>query len=200
MIPHICRRSGRIFSADFFCGFCKVNLRRGLPHRRSSRGHNWRSAKAHKIFPLQKMHHFLFLFHSHSHSHCSTVMHMTRSQKSTYLSAKVQLQQRRDKEAPPVASLFRLIAITTNSECSQSPGSEAPCDPTKAPFQQGRYPHLSKLFWQTHPNATVVPMKTLLHIEAHRWAPHLRLAVGLKANLAQPAAQLGWRFFGALRF
>ena len=118
----------------------------------------------------------------------------------TYLSANAQLQQRRDKEAPAIAPLFQLVATTTNSECSQSPGNEAPCDPTKPPLQQGRHPHLSKLFWQTHPNATVVLLKTLLHVEAHRWAPHLRKTVRPKANLAQPAAQLGWRFFGTLRF
>ena len=65
--PHL-QKVRADFFGGFFGGFCKVNLRKGLPHKRSSRGHNWRSAKAHKNFPPQYLRHFLFLFHSHSHS------------------------------------------------------------------------------------------------------------------------------------
>ena len=136
VIPHICRRSGRISSADFFADFVKSTCE-GASLTGVALAATTGEAQKPTRSSLPKIC-ITFFFHSHSHSHCNTVMHMTRSQRTTYLSAKVQLQQRRDKEAPPVASLFRLIAITTNSECSQSPGSEAPCDPTKAPFQQGR--------------------------------------------------------------
>ena len=156
----------------FFGGFCKVNLRRGLPHRRSSRGHNWRSAKAQKIFPPQNLRHCLSFSFTLTLIHCNTVMHKQVAKKlATYLSANVQLQQRRDKEAPPIAPLFQLIAITTNSECSQSPGSEAPCASTQAPLQQGRHPHLSKLFWQTRPSTTVFPLKRSSMLR-HIVAPH----------------------------
>ena len=124
------------FFGGFFGGFCKVNLRKGLPHRRSSRGHNWRNAKAHKIFPLQNLHRFLFLFHSQSHSHRNTAMHKTRSQRTCYPpQRKRATSAAQGQGGTTFRTPFSAHRVHNESECSKSPGSKAPGDPTTAPLQ-----------------------------------------------------------------
>ena len=136
--PHL-QKVRADFFGGFFGGFCKVSLRRGLPHRRSSRGHNWRSAKAHKILPPPNLHRFLFLCHSHSHSHCNIVTHMTRSRRTCYPpQSKRATSATQGQGGTTYRTPFSAHREHNKSECSQSPGSEALCDPTKTPLQQGR--------------------------------------------------------------
>ena len=69
--------------------FYKVNLRRGLPRRRSTRCDNWRNAKAHEIFPPQNLRHFLSVCLTLSLYItlicCNAVMRKTNNQGTCYL-------------------------------------------------------------------------------------------------------------------
>ena len=168
--------------------------------RRSSRGHNWRSAKAHKIFPPQNLHHFLFLCHSHSRSHCNTVMHMTRSQRTCYP------PQRKRATSATGTSRHHLSHPFFSSSRSQQvrvfpkPRQRRSLRPHQGPPSTRQISPPVEIVLANPPQRNSRSYEMLLHVEVHRWAPHLRRAVGPKANLAQPAPQLGCRFFGALHF
>ena len=150
-MPLLCTKSRRIF---FLPGF-PVNFREsicegGLPGRRNSRGLNWRSAGAHEIFPTQTLRRSLSLFRSHFLSfaltfiRCNTVMHTTSSQGTCYLpqcKPATSTMQRQGGTTP----LPQVIVITTSSECSQSPASETPCDPTKVPLQNPHPLYMGKM-------------------------------------------------------
>ena len=140
--PHLQKVRADLFGG-FFCGFCKVNLRRGLPHRRSSRGHNWRSAKAHKInLPPQNLRHFLFLCHSHSHSHCNTVMHMTRSQRACYPpQRKGATSATQGQGGTTYRNPFQLIAIATSQSVPKAPAAKLLATPPRPPFNKADIPN-----------------------------------------------------------
>ena len=84
LIPHICRRSGRIFSADFSADFAKSICEGACLTGVALAAATGEAQKPTRSSPPQNLHHFLFLCHSQSHSHCSTVMRMTRSQRTCY--------------------------------------------------------------------------------------------------------------------
>ena len=113
----------------------------GLPHRRSSRGHNCESAKPTRSCLPKICITFSFSVTLHSRSHCNTVTHMTRSQRTCYPpQSKRATSATQGQGGTTCRTPFSAHRDHNKSECSQSPGSEAPCDPTKAPLNKADIP------------------------------------------------------------
>ena len=176
-----------------------MNLRRGLPHRRSSCGHNWRSAKAQKIFPPPNLRHSLSFSFTLTLIHCNTVMHRTSSQRTCHLPQRKRATSATQGQGSttyctPLSAHrnhneFRVFPKPRQrSSLRLHPGPPS-TRPTSPPLE---------IVLANPPQHNSPSFEMLLHVEAHRWASHLRRAARPKANLAQPAAQLGWRFFGTL--
>ena len=140
LIPHICRRSGRIFLADFLADFVKSTCERGCLTSVALAATTGEAQKPTRpSLPKICVTGVLFLLHSHSHSlqRCHAQDKRPKNLPPTSAQTRNFSNARTRRHHLSYPSKFQLIAITTTSECSQSPGSEAPCDPTKAPLRFG---------------------------------------------------------------
>ena len=84
LTPHICRRSGRIFSADFLADFVKTTCEGACLTSVALAATIGNSAKAHKTFPPQICITFSFSF-TLTLAHCNAVMHKTSGQRTCCL-------------------------------------------------------------------------------------------------------------------
>ena len=140
--PHL-QKVRADFFGGFFGGFCKVNLRKGLPHKRSTRGHNWRSAKAHKTFRPQNLRHFLFLFHSHSHSHSLQRCHAQDKRPKNLLPTSAQMRNfsnartRRHHLSHPSFSSSR---SQRTQSVPRAPAAKLLATPPRPPFNKADVP------------------------------------------------------------
>ena len=139
LLPHVCRRSGRILSADFLADFVKSTCERACLTGVALAATTGEAQKPTRS-SLPKIC-ITFSFSFTLSLILTATLRCTRhvaKELATHLSANVQLQQRRDKEAPPFAPLFQHIAITTSLSVPKAPVAKLLATPPRPLFNMSR--------------------------------------------------------------